>query len=402
MEKADVVVIGAGPSGSTAAYFLAKQGVDVILIDKNNFPREKACGDGLGPRSIQMMEKMGLGSWLSAGNYFRCDRLRLISNNYNSFEAGIPAEDTPYPHFYVVPRRDFDHKLAENASEAGAKLVTNCKATSMVLSNGSPKGIRATHNGEEIEISCKTLICADGTNGTFVKQTNIKIVAPHGFALRAYYSDVKGLDDCINIYIDERIPEGYAWIFPTSKTEANIGFGVSCPMMKKFNIDSKKLLDWFVTEKNTDPVDLSGAAATTAIKGAYLRMGYGRHNAVGDGVLLAGDAAGLINPLTGEGIAYAMESGEQAALAMKTSLDKGDVSARALRPYQDYLNKHFYIDHRFYEITRQVLSKHPWMDRFAGKGAKHPELAAKFISIMMSTAKPSSLLSPRMIRYYLL
>lgn len=401
MEKADVVVIGAGPAGSAAAYFLAKQGVEVILIDKNNFPREKACGDGLGPRSIQMMEKMGLGGWLIEGDYCRCDRIRLVSNNYNFFEARIPTEDTSYPHFYVVPRKDFDQKLVENASEVGAKVITGCKATARVLSNGSLKGIRAIYDGEEIEISCRALICADGTNGTFVKQTNIKTVAPHGFALRAYYSNVNGLDDCINIYIDERIPEGYAWIFPTSKTEANIGYGVSCLMMKRLNIDSKKLLNWFVNEKNTDPVDLSGAVATTPIKGAYLRMGYGRHNTIGDGVLLAGDSAGLINPLTGEGIAYALESGEQAALAMKTALDKGDVSAKALRPYQDHLSKHFHMDHRFYELTRQVLTKNSLMDRFTSKCAKHPELGAKFISIMMSTAKPSSLLNPRMLRYYL-
>lgn len=401
MEKADVVVIGAGPAGSSAAYFLAKQGVEVILIDKNNFPREKACGDGLGPRSIQMMEKMGLSSWLAEGSYYRCDRVRLVSNNYDFFEARIPDKDTPYPQFYVVPRRDFDQKLVKAVSEMGANVITNCKATARVVSNGNIKGIRAIHNGEETEISCKALVCADGTHGTFVKQTNIKTVAPHGFALRAYYSNVNGLDDCINIFIDKRIPEGYAWIFPTAKTEANIGYGVSCPVMKKFNIDSKGLLNWFVNEKNTNPVDLSRAVATTPIKGAYLRMGYGRHNAIGNGILLAGDAAGLINPLTGEGIAYALESGERAALAMKTALDKGDVSAKALKPYQDDLSKDFHMNHRFYEVARQVLTKNSLMDRFIGKCAKHPELGAKFISIMMSTSKTATLLNPRMLRYYL-
>lgn len=400
MEKADVVVIGAGPAGTSAAYFLAKQGVEVILVDKSTFPREKTCGDGIGPRSIEMLVKMGLADWLLSGSYYRCDRVRLFANNGRYVEAKIPGDDALYPHFYIVPRTDFDQKIVEAAAGAGAKVLTNCRATSPVK-NGALKGVKVIKDGEETEISCKALVCADGTNGTFAKSTGINIIKPHAIAARAYYSNVKGLDDCINIYIDEHVPEGYAWIFPTGEARANIGLGVSGPMMKKRGIDIKKLVSWFVAEKDASPVDLKGAVQDSEIKGAWLRMGYGRHSAVADGTLLAGDAAGMISPLTGEGIAYALESGEIAASAMKIALDKGDISANSLKAYQEYLNKNYYMDHRFYEAIRQTLSKNPIMDRFIGKGIKHPPLAHKFISIMMSTAKPTALFSPKMLRYIL-
>ncbi|MEW5705329.1 MAG: geranylgeranyl reductase family protein [Actinomycetota bacterium] len=398
MDKADVVIVGAGPAGSSAAFFLAQQGIEVVLIDKSHFPREKACGDGLGPRAIQIMNKMGLGNWLASGSYYRCNRVRMVSSMGSRFEAHIPAEDTPYPYFYIVSRRDLDHKLVETASSAGARVYMGHKAVFPVVSNGTVKGVRTSCNGEETEISCKILVCADGTNGSFAKYLGLQSVKPHAFAARAYFSNVKGLDDCINIYIDERIPEGYAWIFPVSETTANIGLGVSCPKMKQLDVDVKRLIRWFVSEKDTSPIDLSDAAAATDIKGAHLRMGYGRYKSVADGVLLVGDSAGLINPLTGEGIAYALESGEQAALVIRHAFSKGDISERALMLYQNHLNKNFYMNHRVYELIRFGLANYTWMDKLIKKGAKHPELAAKFTSIMMSTAKPSSIFMPKMLR----
>jgi len=400
MERVDVVVVGAGPSGSTAAYFLAGNGVNVALLDKSKFPREKTCGDGLGPRSLQMLDKMGLSGWLDKGGYYRCNRVRIFSNNGAYFEAGILDEDTAYPHFVITPRIDLDQKLIETAAHAGAKVFTDCRALAPVVSGGAVTGVRVVYNGEEVEIPCKVVICADGTHGTFAQTTGVESTKPHAIAARAYYSNVKGLDDCINVYIDEHIPEGYAWVFPTSTSTANIGLGVSTPVMKQHNIDLKKLMGWFLNEKDAKPVDMSGAVADTEIKGAYLGMGFGRHTTVANGILLAGDSAGLVNPLSGEGIAYAMESGEHAAMATKTALDRGDVSAQALKPYNEHLNKHFFIDHRVCEFLRQSLKRYAMMDRLIAKGQKHPELAAKFVSVMMGTAQPSAMFKPKMLGYY--
>lgn len=400
MERVDVVVVGAGPSGSTAAYFLAKNGVKVALLDKSKFPREKTCGDGLGPRSLQMLDKMGLLEWLEQAGYYRCNRVRIIANNGSFFEAAIPNEDTLYPNVVITPRMDLDQKLIETAAQVGAKVFTNCRALAPAVSNGTVTGVRVLYNGEETELPCKVVICADGTHGTFVRTTGIEVAKPQAFCTRAYYSNVKGLDDCINLYIDERIIEGYAWVFPTSASTANIGLGVSTPMMKQHNLDLKKLMGWFLNEKNASPIDMSEAVADTEIKGAYLRMGIGKHDTVADGILLTGDSAGLINPLSGEGIAYAMESGEHAALATKAALDGGDVSAKSLQSYNEYLNQHFFMDQRLNDLLRQSLKRYSITNRLVSQSLKHPELAAKFVSVMLNTSKPSAMLTPRMLGYY--
>jgi len=127
MERVDVVVVGAGPSGSTAAYFLAGNGVNVALLDKSKFPREKTCGDGLGPRSLQMLDKMGLSGWLDKGGYYRCNRVRIFSNNGAYFEAGILDEDTAYPHFVITPRIDLDQKLNTGRRHRVPALRNNTK-----------------------------------------------------------------------------------------------------------------------------------------------------------------------------------------------------------------------------------------------------------------------------------
>ncbi|HEY3374969.1 MAG TPA: geranylgeranyl reductase family protein [Candidatus Aquicultor sp.] len=403
MEKFDVVVVGAGPSGASTAFFLARQGIHVALLDKSTFPRDKICGDGIGPRAAEMLDKMGLYAWLTSGKYHRCDSARLFASDGSYFEAQIPVEDCRYPHFHMVPRLEFDHTLLTTAEVAGATVYTNRKATGMLTSDGAITGIKAIYNGDEVEIACRAVICADGTHGTFAKCTGIECVKPHAFAVRAYYTGIKGPDDCINVFVDEHIPEGYAWIFPTGNSGANIGLGLSTLVLKERSIDTKALMNWFMAEKDTSPIDLSGATAQTEIKGAHLRMGYGRHDVVADGVMLVGDAAALISPLSGEGIAYALESGEQAAYAMKRALDKGDVSAASLKVYQDFLAKNFFSEHRQGEFIRQLFARSNYksMDWMLKRGIQHPELAGKFVSVMMSTTRPSALLTPKVLRYYM-
>ena len=397
MEKVDVVIVGAGPSGSAAAYFLARLGVEVLLIDKNSLPREKTCGDGLGPRSIEVLYKMGLGEWLTQNGSYRCDRVRLFSNNGDYFEAGIPGEDTPSPHYYITSRKDLDFKLAETAKAAGVRVVMATKAIEPVRAGGAVVGIVVEDGNGKRQIGCRVIVCADGTHGTFAAKTGIECVKPHAFAVRAYYDGVKGLDDCINIFLDDRIGEGYAWIFPTGERAANIGIGLSTRMMKENKVDARQMLGWFISEKKTHPIDLSAAVAATGVKGAFLRMGYGRHSVVTDGLVMTGDAAGLISPLSGEGIAYALESGELAANVIKKALDKGDVSAAGLAPYKKALDKAFLMDHRVYEFLRESLARPSLMNRAVRRARLNPDFAGKFVSVMMSTARPFDVFTPKML-----
>jgi geranylgeranyl reductase family protein len=403
MDVTDVVVVGAGPAGSSAAYFLAANGIKVTLIDKSEFPREKTCGDGVGPRAIAMLEKMGLLEWASSDSHYKCNKARLIASNGDYFEAGVPDADAAHPHFLIIPRQKVDQKLVENAVSAGAVFVPKCKAVSIIKSGSLPAEVRVQVNGQEDNLPCTMVVCADGTHGTFVNSTGLNVGKPLGLAARAYYSNVKGLDDCINIMVDKSIPEGYAWVFPTSETTANIGLGVSTPVMKKYNLNIKQMLQQFVDDREVGPVTLANAVAETEIRGAFLRLGMGKHKVIADGVILAGDAASLVSPLSGEGIAFALESGELAALTIIDALKKQDVSMASLNRYQDQLNNNYYNRYRICHVLRKSLSlfNNGPLDAMIKKGIRHANLAEKLTSVMISTAHPKAIFGPRYIRYFI-
>jgi geranylgeranyl reductase family protein len=403
MDATDVVVVGAGPAGSSAAYFLAANGIKVTLIDKSEFPREKTCGDGVGPRAISMLEKMGLLEWASSDSHYKCNKARLIASNGDYFEAGVPDADAAHPHFLIIPRRKVDQRLVENAISAGAVFVSKCKAVSIIKSGSLPAGVRVQINGQEDNLPCKMVVCADGTHGTFVNSTGLYMTKPLGLAARAYYSNVKGLDDCISIAIDKSIPEGYVWVFPTSETTANIGIGIIAPVVKKHNLNIKQMLKQFAGSREVGPVSLENAAQETEVRGAFLRMGMGRRKVIADGVILAGDAASLVSPLSGEGIAYALESGELAALTIIDALKKQDVSMVSLNRYQDQLNNNYYNRYRICHVFRRSLSlfNSSPLDAMIQKGIRHANLAEKFTSVIINTAHPKALFSPRYIRYYI-
>jgi geranylgeranyl reductase family protein len=403
MDATDVVVVGAGPAGSAAAYFLAAGGINVTVVDKSKFPRDKTCGDGVGPRAVAMLEKMGLLEWVSSGSYYRCDKVRLFASSGDYFEATIPSEDAEFTNFYITPRHELDLKLIETAVSAGATFLSESKATSIIRSDGFPTAVRIKSSDREKEIQCKVVVCADGTYGTFAKFTEIERSRPQSFAIRAYYSNIKGLDDCINIVIDKQIPEGYAWVFPTSTSTANIGLGINDYVLKKNNLSVREMLKRFIKEGDIGPVDIREAVLESEIKGAYLRMGNGKHPVVADGIILIGDAASLVSPLSGEGIAYALESGELAAQTILGALDKRDVSAASLKHYQRYLNEHYFKEHIICHTLRRSFSfsSYALFDMMVRKGIRHVNLAEKFTSVISSTAHPASILSPRYLRYYI-
>jgi flavin-dependent dehydrogenase len=203
--------------------------------------------------------------------------------------------------------------------------------------------------------------------------------------------------------IDKNIPEGYTWVFPTSESIANIGIGIITPVMKKHNLNIKQMLKQFVDGREVGPVDLKDAVPETEIRGAFLRMGMGKHKVIADGVILAGDAASLVSPLSGEGIAYALESGELAALTIMEALKKQDVSIASLNRYQDHLNNNYYYRYRACHALRKSLSlfNSSPLDALIKKGIRHANLAEKFTSVVISTAHPKAILSPRYIRYYI-
>jgi geranylgeranyl reductase family protein len=306
----DVVVVGAGPAGSIAALVLARAGARVALVDKAAFPRDKACGDLVGPRGVQVLADLGL-RVPDAGQ-----GSDLLAVGPSGRRARLPAfAGRTYPgHGIIVPRLALDHSLREAAVKAGAVPV---RARITAVAAGGDGRVDAVISGDGQRLGGEVIIAADGALSPVARLAGMldTETALWGFAIRAYVPAEVPLP--LLVLLDAspwRIYPGYGWLFPGAGGQANVGIGVGLGHSRKqapLRDDLVRLVALLGTRG-----DLSGDARPGPVMGGWLRMGgTGTPPAAGN-LLLAGDAAGLINPLQGEGIGPAMVSGRLAAEAV--------------------------------------------------------------------------------------
>jgi geranylgeranyl reductase family protein len=331
----DVLVVGGGPGGSVAATVLARAGARVALLDKATFPRDKACGDLVGPRGVQVLADLDIS--LPAGPVVGnmrvlgpgCRRVRLPS-----------SEGITYPgHGRVIPRAQLDALLHDEAQRCGATSFTG-RAEEPLFDNGALIGFR-TSAGDVLR--ARTVIGADGATSRVAAVSGL--VDPDrvlwGFAVRTYLPQSVDLPTIVMWDLDRwRSLPGYGWIFPGEIGTANVGLGVGTLSKRTGAAVAPKLLPDFMKHlRSAGMIDNRCHSDAGRILGGWLKMGMvGTTPAVGN-VLLVGDAAGLVNPLQGEGIAQAMTSGRAAAEAVIRSPGQAanaytDVLAGDHLPYQ--------------------------------------------------------------------
>jgi len=307
----DVLIVGSGPAGSFAALTLARQGARVALLDKAAFPRDKACGDLVGPRGVQMLTDIGhslpgglnVGDMIVVGPTGR--RVRLPS-----------AVGHTYPgHGITITRVAFDASLQNAAVEAGAILFTG-RADRPLEAKGRLDGFR-TANGEELRADF--VIGADGATSHVAATAGLveanKVL--WGFAVRAYLNQPVELP-AIVLWEQRRwcaFP-GYGWIFPAADGGANVGLGIAMRSNRSASAGAVRMLPAFLDHLRA--LGFIGRATPEPSRrlGGWLKMGMIGTTPARDRTLLVGDAAGLVNPLQGEGISQAMESGRSAANAI--------------------------------------------------------------------------------------
>jgi len=339
--EADVIVVGAGPSGSTTAYYLAQAGLDVLLLEKSRFPREKVCGDGLTPRAVKALVAMGVPISEEDG-WLRNKGLRVISSG---MRLELPWPDlTTYPGYGLVrTRMDFDQRLAQRAEQAGARLVEGVNVTGPVLDDRTGRiiGVTARPDGGQQQVyRARLVIAADGNSSRLSVSMGLRKRddRPIGVAVRAYYTSPRTDDDYLESWLDlwdqDRLLPGYGWIFGMGDGTSNIGLGLLNTSTAFGHTDYHALLhrwlagmpaEWGFTEENR----------VGPVRGAALPMAFNRTPHYTNGLLLVGDAAGMVNPFNGEGIAYAMESGEIAARVVTQALAWPDAAGaeRVLHGY---------------------------------------------------------------------
>ena len=401
VDEADVIVVGAGPGGSAAAYHMARHGLRVLLLEKTEFPREKVCGDGLTPRAVRQLVRMGVDTSEKAG-WLQNKGLRVIGGGVR-LELDWP-DLASFPNYGLVRTRlDFDDMLAQRAVEAGALLRTSVNVTGPVLdADGHAIGVQAKLGPEKepVEYRAPLVIAADGVSGKLPIAMGLtkRDDRPIGVAVRRYYqSPVRANDDYLESWLElrsaqdrERLLPGYGWIFGMGDGRVNVGLGIlnSSSAFGKTNYKAM-LTDWL----GTTPEDwgMRGEAnADGPILGAALPMGFNRVPHYTRGLMLVGDSGGMVNPMNGEGIAYAMESGELAAEVAVQALARaaGPDRERALRAYPTELSARFGGYYRLGGVFVKLIGN-PQIMRIATKhGMPHPMLMRFVLKLLANLTDP--------------
>jgi geranylgeranyl reductase family protein len=309
----DVLVVGAGPAGSSAAAWLARQGREVLLADADEFPRDKPCGDGLTPRAIAELGRLGIAEWAEA----RTTNLGLRANGFGqTLHLPWPGGSLPN-HGSAAPRLVLDAKIREVALAAGAHALDAAQAVDVEMKGNRIHAVIFKQYGAMMRVEPKSVVVADGARsqlGRLLGREWHRDTA-YGVAARGYISSERSDDKWITSHLELRgtkneILSGYGWIFPLGDGTVNIGVGTLATSRRPADVNLRHLLDYYA-QGQRDEWHLSGDVQKPW--SALLPMGGAVSGVAGANWLLVGDAAGCVNPLNGEGIDYGLETGRLAA-----------------------------------------------------------------------------------------
>jgi menaquinone-9 beta-reductase len=398
----DVLVVGAGPSGSSCAYWLADAGWDVLVVDKKTLPREKTCGDGLTPRAVRQLADLGLEAKVAAAGH-RYGGLRAVGFG-RTMELNWPSHPKFPSYGYTITRFDLDALVAEHAAGAGATVLFGTEATPFEamppvregrLSSVSGATLTQSSTGESVNVRARYVVIADGANSRFGRSLGAarRRDWPMGMALRGYWTSDRHDDPFIESHIDIRdrsgaMVPGYGWIFPLGDGRVNVGVGLLSTDRTWKGVNTTRLMDAF-TDQVGESWGLSASTCLGPATGGKLPMGLSVGPHVGDNVVVTGDAAGGINPFNGEGIAYGYETGRLAAVSVGGALrDGGD---DALNDYETQLES-AYAD--YYKVARafvRLISEPRVMQACVGVGMRSDWLMSKLLAIMANLMRPDDL-----------
>ena len=407
VESADVIIVGAGPGGSSTAAYLAMAGLDVLLLEKTAFPREKVCGDGLTPRAVRELITLGIPTPEEDG-WIKNHGLRIIGGGIR-LELPWPDLASFPPYGLVRTRQDFDDILAKHAVKHGARLRESTNVTDPILDErtGAIIGVRARAmdadghpSGEDFTFHAPLVVAADGNSSRLSMSMNRprRDDRPMGVAVRTYYTSPRHDDDYLESWLElwskndageQVLLPGYGWIFGVGDGTSNVGLGILNTSAAFGKVDYKDVLKRWV---DTLPPEwtFNDQTMTGPVRGAALPMGFNRQPLYAQGLLLVGDAGGMVNPFNGEGIAYAMESGRLAAEVIAQAFARQSDAGREMvlqsypRVMKDALGGYYTLGRGFAKMIGN-----PEIMRLAVKyGLPRTTMMKYLLKIMANLAEP--------------
>ena len=391
----DVLVVGGGPAGAAAGYWLASAGRDVCIVERKTFPRDKTCGDGLTPRAVKQLADMGLEPAIAAAHH-RHDGLRALAHGI-TLELKWPEHPVFPSYGYVVRRRDLDGLVADHAAAAGATLRTGVEALGPLLRDGLVTGARVKDkaSGETEEIHARYVVVADGSLSRFGRAlgTSRNKRYPQGIAIRGYFESPLSKDPWIESALDVRDRDGrsmpgYGWIFPLGDGTINVGIGLLSTFKGYREVNTTHLMqEWAATAPEHWEIDPDAILAPAT--GGRLPMAGSVNPKVGPNWVVIGDAAGSINPFNGEGIDYAYETARMAAGLLDESLTEG--TALPLQRYPELLADEYGLYFKVARAFATVIGQPALMKELTRVGMRSRTLMEWVLRIMANLLREDEL-----------
>ncbi|GAB4471032.1 MAG: menaquinone reductase [Anaerolineae bacterium] len=389
--QTEVLVIGAGPGGSAAAWALAHAGHEVLLIDRAGFPRDKTCGDGLTPLAVRSLSQMGVLEQVESAGAARLDSVRLTGPFGMSITAPFTEFMEPGMRYaLVLPRLTLDDILRRHALAAGAAYMGGVHVERILRDDDMVSRVEADGPHGPLMFRAQHVILAVGANiGLLAREGFVRRRRKMVLAARGYYTNVSLTAKHYDFHFDLELLPGYAWIFPTGDSSANIGAGVY-PTFWASRKPARVLLDEFIGRQQARG-ELAGVQLSGPVKGYPLRVDYPAERVAGHNWLLVGEAAGLVNPVTGEGIDLALESGLMAAETLHESMRRGRSSHLA---YQIRLWDRFGPLFNGLHAVRDTLVNPALLDYVLWVMGQHRFLSKTILRIAQGLQMPHDLLHP--------
>lgn len=371
----DVIVVGGGPGGTSAASFLGLKGKKVLLLEKESWPRDKTCGDALSGKSVEILNELGLSEQLEKADHSIVNGLTFSSPNGTLVRIPFNVSSKDISKGYVSRRMVSDYIMWQSAKKH-CDAHDGTSVTAMVRDNGRIAGVKAKgKDGIEREFRGKVIIGADGVSSLVAREIRGTDVDPDHtcIAYRAYYSGITGMDQSLEIHFVKSCMPGYFWIFPLENGLANVGVGMVMSDMKKGNVNLQKAMLDAIAQNPLFKERFANAKLVSPIKAWTLPFGSKKRKVHDDNVMLVGDAAGLVDPFSGEGQGNALLSGKLAAIVAAEAIDANDTSASFLAKYDKQLWDAVWNELQS-SYNMQKLGRIEWLLNFViGKAAKSPK-----------------------------
>lgn len=395
----DAIVVGAGPGGSSCAMLLQQQGHNVLLVDKAVFPRDKVCGDAVGTRAVSVMRDLGIATEMDLTAHEKVYGVIFSSPQRKTVQIPFPNTDPKTGKGgYVCRRMVFDDFLFQHAKKRLANVRENFLVSDLLWENGFVVGVRgmdlATKKTEEFR--AKVVIGADGASSVVATKLALNNPVPEHecIALRVYYENIAGCTPNIEIHFVDSLLPGYFWIFPLENNTANVGVGMLTSDIKKKNLKLQEEMFRVIKEDPLFTERFANAKQISDVKGWRLPLGSFRRKAAGNGWILLGDAASLIDPFSGEGVGNAMVSGRVAARVLHQAIEQKNFSHAFLKQYEDGVWQELGPELKTSHQLQQMGKIKPLLNLVIGKASKSKEIQETISGMIANEDAKQSLINP--------